>query len=162
MSNEKKNQNKSEHSDFEEKVLHVNRCSKAVKGGRTFSFSALVSVGNENGKLGIGFGKASDVSDAIRKATESAKKNVKIYPIGDVTIEHIVEGRADSAHVLIKPAEEGKGVIAGSYLRILLEQLGVKNVVAKVIRGESPQNIVRATLNALEQLESRQMQEAGG
>ncbi|MFZ4773600.1 30S ribosomal protein S5 [bacterium] len=153
MSFDKKGQHK-ESSDLQDKVLFVNRCAKVVKGGRTFSFSALVSVGDGKGRLGIGFGKASDVSDAIRKGTESAMKNVRQYPIGEITIEHQVHGAADGTEVLIKPTEDGTGIIAGSYVRILLEQLGVKNIVAKVLKGRNPANIVRATIAALEQLES--------
>ena len=153
MSFDKKGQHK-ESSDLQDKVLFVNRCAKVVKGGRTFSFSALVSVGDGKGRLGIGFGKASDVSDAIRKGTESAMKNVRQYPIGEITIEHEVHGAADGTEVLIKPTEDGTGIIAGSYVRILLEQLGVKNIVAKVLKGRNPANIVRATIAALEQLES--------
>ncbi|MBM3195708.1 MAG: 30S ribosomal protein S5 [Chlamydiae bacterium] len=153
MSFDKKGQHK-ETSDLQDKVLFVNRCAKVVKGGRTFSFSALVSVGDGKGRLGIGFGKASDVSDAIRKGTESAMKNVRQYPIGEITIEHEVHGAADGTEVLIKPTEDGTGIIAGSYVRILLEQLGVKNIVAKVLKGRNPANIVRATIAALEQLES--------
>lgn len=155
MSNEKKSHNRSEHSDFEEKVLFVNRCSKAVKGGRSFSFSALVSIGDTQGTLGVGFGKASDVSDAIRKGTEAAKKNARKYTISPVSVSYEVLGEADSASVLIRPAPEGKGVIAGSHVRVILELLGVKNVVAKVIRKGSAQNIVRATLRALEQLNEK-------
>ncbi|MFZ4772436.1 MAG: 30S ribosomal protein S5 [Chlamydiia bacterium] len=152
MAYDKKGHHK-EPSDLAEKVLFVNRCAKVVKGGRTFSFSALVSVGDGKGRLGIGFGKAADVSDAIRKGTESANKNLKFYQVGEITIEHEVRGRADGTEVLIKPTEEGTGIIAGSYVRILLEQLGVKNIVAKVLAGRNPANIVRATINALEQLE---------
>lgn len=153
MSFDKKGHHK-ESSDLQDKVLFVNRCAKVVKGGRTFSFSALVSVGDGKGRLGIGFGKASDVSDAIRKGTESATKNIRHFPIGEITIEHEVHGTADGTEVLIKPTEEGTGIIAGSYVRILLEQLGVKNIVAKVLKGRNPANIVRATIAALEQLES--------
>ena len=152
MAYEKRGHHK-EASDFEEKVLFVNRCAKVVKGGRTFSFSALVSVGDGKGRLGIGFGKAADVSDAIRKGTDAAIKNVKSYEIGEISIEHEVLGKADGTEVLIKPTEGGTGIIAGSYVRILLEQLGVKNIVAKVLAGRNPGNIVRATINALEQLE---------
>jgi len=142
-------------TDFEEKVLYINRCSKVVKGGRKFSFSALILVGDGQGHIGYGFAKANEVSDAIRKATEAARKNVFTFELEGTTIPHEIVVEWDGARVLLKPAPEGTGVIAGSKVRSVLELGGVKNVVAKSFGSNNPLNQVRATLDALLSLKNR-------
>lgn len=144
-------------TDFEEKVLYINRCSKVVKGGRKFSFSALILVGDGQGHIGFGFAKANEVSDAIRKGTEAARKNVFSFELEGTTIPHEVVVEWDGAKVLLKPAPEGTGVIAGSKVRSVLELGGVKDVVAKSFGSNNPLNQVRATLNALMSLRNRKM-----
>lgn len=143
-------------TEFEEKVLYINRCSKVVKGGRKFSFSALVIVGDGHGRIGFGFAKANEVSDAIRKGTEAARKNVMSFEMEGTTIPHEVQVDWDGASVLLKPAPEGTGVIAGSKVRSVLELGGVKDVVAKSLGSNNPLNQVRATIEALCQLVNRQ------
>lgn len=143
-------------TDFEEKVLYINRCSKVVKGGRKFSFSALIIIGDGNGHIAFGFAKANEVSDAIRKATEAAKKNVMTFERKGTTIPHEIEIEWDGARVLLKPAPEGTGVIAGSKVRSVLELGGVRDVVAKSFGSNNPLNQVRATIKALSHLVSRQ------
>lgn len=143
-------------TEFEEKVLYINRCSKVVKGGRKFSFSALVVVGDRNGRIGFGFAKANEVSDAIRKGTDAAKKNVMAFETNGTTIPHEIEIEWDGARVLLKPAPEGTGVIAGSKVRSVLELGGVKDVVAKSFGSNNPLNQVRATIEALCKLVNRQ------
>jgi small subunit ribosomal protein S5 len=142
-------------SDLEEKVLHINRCSKVVKGGKKFSFSALILVGDGKGKIGIGFAKANEVSDAIKKASESARKNLITFVLEGTTIPHEVIKTHDGAKVFLKPASEGTGVIAGSKVRSVLELGGVKNVVAKSMGSNNPINLVRATVGALLDLRSK-------
>src|ERR1700690_84114 len=136
-------------TEFEEKVLYINRCSKVVKGGRKFSFSALVLIGDGQGHVGFGFAKANEVSDAIRKGTEAARKNVMTFELEGTTIPHQIVVEWDGAKVLLKPAPEGTGVIAGSKVRSVLELGGVKNIVAKSMGSNNPLNLVRATLRAL-------------
>src|SRR5579862_1396089 len=143
-------------TEFEEKVLYINRCSKVVKGGRKFSFSALVIVGDGQGHIGFGFAKANEVSDAIRKGTEAARKNVMTFEMNGTTIPHEIEIEWDGARVLLKPAPVGTGVIAGSKVRSVLELGGVKDVVAKSFGSNNPLNQVRATIKALCKLISRQ------
>jgi small subunit ribosomal protein S5 len=142
-------------SDLEEKVLHINRCSKTVKGGKRFSFSALILVGDGKGKIGLGFAKANEVADAIKKASESARKNLMTFQMENTTIPHEVEMSWDGAKVFLKPASEGTGVIAGSKVRSVLELGGVKDVVAKSLGSSNPINLVRATIRALMSLKSR-------
>lgn len=142
-------------SDLEEKVLHINRCSKTVKGGKRFSFSALILVGDGKGKIGLGFAKANEVADAIKKASESARKNLMTFEMENTTIPHEVEMSWDGAKVFLKPASEGTGVIAGSKVRSVLELGGVKDVVAKSLGSSNPINLVRATIRALMSLKSR-------
>ncbi len=142
-------------SEFEEKVLYINRCSKVVKGGRKFSFSALILVGDGQGNIGFGFAKANEVSDAIRKGTEAAKKNVLSFEIEGTTIPHEITVEWDGARVLLRPAPEGTGVIAGSKVRSVLELGGVKDVVAKSFGSNNPLNQVRATIKALSSLKNR-------
>ncbi len=142
-------------SDLQEKVLFINRCSKVVKGGRRFSFSALVIVGDGKGKVGMGFGKANEVTDAIRKALQDGKKSLVFFELEGDTIPHDVEAIYDGAHVLIKTAKKGTGVIAGSHVRSILEIAGVKDVVAKNLGRTNPSNQVRATFEALSQLQNK-------
>lgn len=142
-------------TEFEDKVLYINRCSKVVKGGRKFSFSALVIVGDGQGRIGFGFAKANEVSDAIRKGTEAARKNVMTFEMERTTIPHEITVEWDGARVMLKPASEGTGVIAGSKVRSVLELGGVKDVVAKSFGSSNPMNLVRATILALSRLTSR-------
>jgi len=142
-------------TELEEKVLYINRCSKVVKGGRKFSFSALVIAGDGNGKIGVGFAKANEVSDAIRKGSELARKDLRSFVLEGTTIPHEVISKWDGARVLLKPAPEGTGVIAGSKVRAVLEIGGVKDVVAKSIGSNNPNNQVRATIEALFALQNR-------
>lgn len=142
-------------TEFEEKVLYINRCSKVVKGGRKFSFSALIIVGDGQGRIGFGFAKANEVSDAIRKGTEAARKNIMTFEMEGTSIPHEIQVEWDGARVLLKPAPEGTGVIAGSKVRSVLELGGVKDVVAKSFGSNNPLNQVRATIRALCQLMNR-------
>ena len=142
--------------DLEEKVLYINRCSKVVKGGRTFSFSALVIVGDGNGQIGVGFGKANEVSDAIRKASGNARKSLKAFVMQGTTLPHELNVTFDGAQVLLKPAKEGTGIIAGSLVRSVLEVAGVKDVVAKNLGSNNPFNMVRATIKALFMMRNRE------
>lgn len=146
---------KKEESDFEEKVLFVNRCSKVVKGGRKFSFSALVVVGDCKGQVGYGFAKANELTDAIKKAGESARNSLITFEMEGTTIPHEVLVEYDGAKLLFKPAAEGAGVIAGSTMRTILKQAGVKDIVVKSIGANNPINQVKATFKALSQLRSR-------
>lgn len=143
-------------TEFEEKVLYINRCSKVVKGGRKFSFSALIIVGDGQGHIGFGFAKANEVSDAIRKGSEAARKNVMTFEMEGTTIPHEVTVDWDGSTVLLKPAKVGTGVIAGSKVRAILELGGVKDVVAKLFGSNNPLNQARATLRALAALKNRQ------
>ena len=143
-------------TEFEEKVLYINRCSKVVKGGRKFSFSALVIVGDGNGHVGYGFAKANEVSDAIRKGTDAAKKNVMTFEMEGTSIPHEVTIGWDGAKILLKPAPVGTGVIAGSKIRSVLELAGIKDVVSKSFGSSNPLNQVRATIKALLSLKNRQ------
>jgi|SRR5579862_2967771 small subunit ribosomal protein S5 len=142
-------------TEFEEKVLYINRCSKVVKGGRKFSFSALVIVGDGQGHIGFGFAKANEVSDAIRKGTEAARKNVLTFELEGTSIPHEVVVQWDGSRVLLKPAPPGTGVIAGSKVRSVLELGGVKDVVSKNYGSNNPLNQVRATIEALSSLTNR-------
>lgn len=142
-------------TEFEEKVLYINRCSKVVKGGRKFSFSALIIIGDGQGRIGFGFAKANEVSDAIRKGTEAARKNVMTFEMEGTTIPHEITVDSDGARVMLKPAPEGTGVIAGSKVRSVLELGGVRDVVAKSLGSSNPMNQVRATVAALSQLTNR-------
>jgi small subunit ribosomal protein S5 len=143
-------------SDFEEKVLYINRCSKVVKGGRKFSFSALIIIGDGQGHIGFGFAKANEVSDAIRKGGEAARKNIMSFEMEGTTIPHEITVDWDGSTVFLKPAVEGTGVIAGSKVRSVLELGGIRDIVAKIYGSNNPLNQVRATLKALLSLKNRQ------
>jgi len=143
-------------TEFEEKVLYINRCSKVVKGGRKFSFSALVIIGDGGGRVGVGFAKANEVADAIRKGGELARKNILRFEIEGTTIPHEILTDWDGAKVLLKPAPEGTGIIAGSKVRAVLEISGIKDVVAKSLGSNTPLNQVRATFKALSDLRNRE------
>ncbi len=142
--------------DLQEKVLFINRCSKVVKGGRKFSFSALILVGDGNGKIGYGFAKANELTDAIRKGGESARNNLKEVCMEGTTIPHEIKVKWDGVEVLLKPTPEGAGVIAGSLVRAVLEMAGIKDVMAKNLGGNNPINQVKATFKALLSLRPRE------
>ena len=147
--------NNEEQKEFVEKVVKINRVSKVVKGGRRFSFNALAVVGDTQGKVGIGLGKANEVPDAIRKAIEAARKHLATVSLTrKKTIPHEVEGAYKSTRVLLLPATPGTGIIAGEAVRAVLEQAGVHDVLSKVVGSKNPVNVVRAALDALTQLET--------
>jgi len=142
--------------EYVEKVVHINRCAKVVKGGRRFSFSALVVVGNQKGEVGVGYGKAKEVPECIRKGTEQAKKNLVTIKLRGDTIPHHVMGRADGGKVLLRPASDGTGVIAGGGCRAVLESVGIKNILSKSLGSNNHLAMVNATMAALLQLRSNE------
>ena len=141
-------------SELKEKVVAINRVAKVVKGGRTFRFSAVVVVGDENGHVGVGNGKASEVPDAIKKAIEDAKKNLVEVPVVESTVPHEYIGKFGSANVLLKPAEEGTGIIAGGSVRPVLELAGYRNIRTKIIGTNNPRNVVYATIEGLKAMQT--------
>jgi len=152
--NESPKKAKSE-NELAEKVLCINRCSKVVKGGRKFSFSALILVGDGKGRVGYGFAKANELTDAIRKGGESARKNMIKVPTEGTTIPHEITVHWDGATILLKPAPRGTGVIAGSKVRAILEMAGISDIIAKNLGSTNPINQVKATFEAIEELTSR-------
>ena len=140
--------------DIQEKVVHLNRVAKVVKGGRTFRFSALVVVGDGNGHVGCGMGKAAEIPDAIRKGIDDAKKNMITVPMYNSTIPHEIIGEYGAGRVLLKPAAEGTGVIAGGPARAVIELAGIKNIRTKCMGSRNKQNVVLATIEGLRQLKT--------
>ena len=143
-----------EQKELKEKVVSIKRVAKVVKGGRTFRVSAVVVVGDENGHIGVGNGKAAEVPDAIKKAIQEAKKNLIEVPIVNTTVPHEYVGRFDSANVLLKPAAVGTGLIAGGSVRPVLELAGYKNIRTKVIGTNNPRNVVYATIEGLKAMQT--------
>jgi len=141
---------------YEEKVVKIKRCAAVVKGGRRFSFAAMVVVGDKNGRVGYGYGKANEVPPSVEKAVKRATRNMIRVPIQNGTIPHVVRGRFGAAKVLLLPARSGTGVIAGDAVRAVCETTGIKDILTKSFGSNNPVLLVKATVNALEQLRTRQ------
>ena len=154
MNRDKRRNESGANDDLDERVVFVNRCAKTVKGGRRMSFSAVIVVGDREGRVGVGFGKANEVSDAIRKGGEAARKDMRKITLHGKTIPHDVEGTCDGGRVILKPAPAGTGLIVGGGMRPVLEALGVSDAVGKSLGSKNRLNVVKATMNALLKLRS--------
>ena len=152
MRNDRERRFEKEVPEYKEKLIAINRVAKVVKGGKNFRFTALMVVGNENGKVGVGLGKAAEIPEAVRKGVEDAKRHMIEVPVVGTTIPHQVEGKYGKGHVRLLPAEEGTGVIAGGPARAVLEAAGIRDIRTKSYGSNNPSNCVKATLNGLAQL----------
>ena len=152
MRNDRERKFEPEVPEFKERLVAINRVAKVVKGGKNFRFTALMVVGNENGKVGVGLGKAVEIPEAVRKGIEDAKRHMIEVPVVGTTIPHQVEGKYGKGHVRLLPAEEGTGVIAGGPARAVLEAAGIRDIRTKSYGSNNPSNCVKATLNGLAQL----------
>ena len=154
MNRDRRRNESGANDDLDERVVFVNRCAKTVKGGRRMSFSAVIVVGDREGRVGVGFGKANEVSDAIRKGGEAARKAMRPVKLHEKTIPHDVTGECDGGRVLLKPAPAGTGLIVGGGMRPVLEAAGIRDAVGKSLGSKNRLNVVKATLDALAKLRS--------